>query len=131
LRDAAAVFRAGETDLLADNPQERSVGLDLHLANAAVDVELCHALPLANCFDAHRTADRPGAPGASGLEQIQNVSQIVEKHSAFQATCLRRSRLNALVPGRAHDHAARASAFIVRDEASLEGNRPASRGRRH
>ena len=33
LRDAAAVFGAGEADLLADDPQERRVGLDLHVAH--------------------------------------------------------------------------------------------------
>ncbi len=29
LRDTAAVLGAGETDLLADHPQQRGVGLDL------------------------------------------------------------------------------------------------------
>ena len=32
LRDAAAVFGAGQADLLADDPQQRRVGLDLHVA---------------------------------------------------------------------------------------------------
>src|SRR5215510_16539544 len=49
LRDAAAVFRAGEADLLADHPQERGIRLDLHVVDFAVDVEFCHELPLASC----------------------------------------------------------------------------------
>ena len=40
LRDAAAVFRAGEADLLANDPQERGVGLHRHLMDLAVDVVL-------------------------------------------------------------------------------------------
>ena len=46
LRDAAAVFGAGEPDLLADDPQQRRIGLDLHVTDLAVDVELCHERPL-------------------------------------------------------------------------------------
>src|SRR5215475_12367746 len=42
LRDAAAVLRPGEADLLADHPQERCIGLDLHVADLAVDVEPGH-----------------------------------------------------------------------------------------
>src|SRR5262249_5432397 len=42
LRDAAAILRAGQADLLADDPQERCVGLHLHVAYPAVDVELWH-----------------------------------------------------------------------------------------
>src|ERR1700704_3040436 len=47
LRDATAVFRAGETELLAEHPQQRGLGLHLHVAIYAIDVELCHELPLA------------------------------------------------------------------------------------
>src|SRR5205823_3339929 len=46
LRDAAAVLRAGEADLLADDPQKRGVGLDLDVADSAIDVELSHERPL-------------------------------------------------------------------------------------
>src|SRR5215831_13981286 len=49
----AAIFGAGEADLFADDPQERSVRLHLHVANTAVDVELCHECPLASFFDAN------------------------------------------------------------------------------
>src|SRR6267142_1654743 len=50
LRDAAAVFRAGETDMLADDPQQRRIGLGLHIHRLAVDIELCHcSVPLARC----------------------------------------------------------------------------------
>ena len=42
LRDAAAVFGAGEADLFADHPQKRRVRLGLHVTHFAVDVELCH-----------------------------------------------------------------------------------------
>src|SRR5258708_7963617 len=45
LRDTAAVLRAGQTDLLADDPQERRPGLHLHVADLAVDVEFCHERP--------------------------------------------------------------------------------------
>ena len=49
LRDAAAVFGAGEADLLADDPQERSVGLHLHVTDPAVDVELGHRVSSKGC----------------------------------------------------------------------------------
>src|SRR5260221_795900 len=45
LRDTAAVLRAGQTDLLADDPQERRPGLHLQVADLAVDVEFCHERP--------------------------------------------------------------------------------------
>src|SRR5712691_11747564 len=45
LRDTAAVLRAGQTDLLADDPQERRPGLHLHVADLAVDVEFYHERP--------------------------------------------------------------------------------------
>src|SRR3984893_128809 len=48
LRDPAAVFGAGEADLLADDPQERGICLHFHVAHAAVDVELRHERPLAS-----------------------------------------------------------------------------------
>src|SRR5262249_54268717 len=50
LGDAAAIFRAGEADLLADDPQERRVGLCLHVTYTSIDIELCHEHPLANVF---------------------------------------------------------------------------------
>src|SRR6266853_4339115 len=45
LRDAAAVLRAGQAHLLADDPQERRPGLHLHVADLAVDIEFCHERP--------------------------------------------------------------------------------------
>src|SRR6185295_1542131 len=42
LRDAAAVFGAGEACLLADDPEQRRVRLGLHIAHFAVDVEFGH-----------------------------------------------------------------------------------------
>src|SRR6266849_4895442 len=45
LRDPAAVLRAGQADLLADDPQERRLGLHLHVADLAVDIEFCHDRP--------------------------------------------------------------------------------------
>src|SRR5215471_7332003 len=45
LRDAAAVFRAGETDVLADHPQEWRVTFHLHVVRRPIDVELGHELP--------------------------------------------------------------------------------------
>ena len=45
LRDAAAVFGAGEPDLFADDPQQRRIGRHLHVAILAIDVESCHSHP--------------------------------------------------------------------------------------
>src|SRR5207245_1540728 len=42
LRDPAAVFGAGEAHLLADHPEQGGIGLRLHVAHPAVDIELCH-----------------------------------------------------------------------------------------
>src|SRR6266850_2287280 len=42
LRDAAAVLGAGEAHLLADHPEQRGVGLRLHVADPAIDIELGH-----------------------------------------------------------------------------------------
>src|SRR5258705_9489676 len=42
LRDAATIFGAGESDLLANHPQERRVVFDAHVPYLAVDIELCH-----------------------------------------------------------------------------------------
>jgi hypothetical protein len=49
LRNAASIFGAGETDLLADHPKERGVRLDLHVADIAIDAELSHERPLRLC----------------------------------------------------------------------------------
>src|SRR5262249_49121081 len=54
LGDAAAVFRAGQPDLLPYHPQERHIGLRLHVANFAVDVELGHERPLAPTGESRR-----------------------------------------------------------------------------
>jgi hypothetical protein len=43
LRDAAAIFGARQADMLADDPQERHVVLDVDLNDFAVDVELRHS----------------------------------------------------------------------------------------
>src|SRR6185369_1180288 len=42
LRDTAAVFGAGQTDMFANDPQERRVVFDLHVAHFAVDVQFRH-----------------------------------------------------------------------------------------
>src|SRR5438270_3234521 len=42
LRDAAAVFGAGEAHLLADHPEQRGVGLRLHVTEPAFDIVLSH-----------------------------------------------------------------------------------------
>src|SRR5260370_17046332 len=74
LRDPAAVFGAGEADLLADDPQERGICLHLDVAHAAVDVELRHERPLASwvtrsfrlamsaVLDKSRKTKSPGRP---------------------------------------------------------------------
>src|SRR5262249_39704619 len=51
LRDTAAVFRAGQTDLLADHPQQRCIRFYLHVVDLAIDVERCHELPPMTCVD--------------------------------------------------------------------------------
>src|SRR2546427_9276478 len=45
LGDPAAVLGARQPDLLADDPEERSVGFHLYVTDLAVDVELCHGRP--------------------------------------------------------------------------------------
>src|SRR5580765_3435636 len=45
LRHTAAILRPRQADLFANGPQQRRVGLDLHVTNAAIDVELCHGRP--------------------------------------------------------------------------------------
>ena len=42
LGDTAAVFGAGQADLLPDDPQQRRVGLDRNIAHGSVDIQLCH-----------------------------------------------------------------------------------------
>ena len=44
LRDAAAIFGAGESHLLADDPEQRRIVLHLDFTELAVDVELCHSI---------------------------------------------------------------------------------------
>src|SRR5262245_29919785 len=50
LSDAAAIFRAGKANLLADHPQERRFWLHLYVPDTAIDIELRHELPLASCL---------------------------------------------------------------------------------
>src|SRR5215470_8486154 len=45
LRDAAAILGSRQADLLTDDPEQRCVGLHLHVADPAVDVELWHERP--------------------------------------------------------------------------------------
>src|SRR4051812_24606744 len=89
---AATVFRAGETDLLADDPQERGVRLYLHVADIAVDVELCHELPLAE-LPSTRTliVALSMKAGWSGLEEVEKTSQAIGKDSALGTLRLRPS----------------------------------------
>src|SRR5882724_9111314 len=62
LSDAAAVLGARQADLLADHPQERRVGLDLHVTDAAVDVQLWHGRPPGRSASGHTVTDtRRGA----------------------------------------------------------------------
>src|SRR4030095_16246946 len=44
LRDAATILGARQADLLTDDPEQRRIGLHLHVTDAAVDVELRHGL---------------------------------------------------------------------------------------
>jgi hypothetical protein len=42
LGDAAAVFGAGEADLLPEHPQQRGAGVDIDLMSPSIDVESSH-----------------------------------------------------------------------------------------
>src|SRR5690242_19723342 len=61
LRNSAAELGAGETDLLADHPQERRLRLCLHVPHLAIDVEPCHGRPLPMCRRARRLKVMPAA----------------------------------------------------------------------
>src|SRR4029079_5028957 len=67
LGDATAILGAGQPDMLPNDPKQRRVGLDRHISDPSVDIELSHALPPS--FDRSITACRafaygypPGAP---------------------------------------------------------------------
>src|SRR5262245_26184294 len=42
LCNTAAVFRTGQRELLANDPQERGIGLHVHITDLPIHVELCH-----------------------------------------------------------------------------------------
>jgi hypothetical protein len=42
LGDAAAVFGAGQSDRVAQHPQQRRVGIDIHLMRLTIHVEISH-----------------------------------------------------------------------------------------
>src|SRR5215471_21701126 len=42
LGDAAAVFGAGQSDRVAQHPQQRRVGIDIHLVRLSIHVEISH-----------------------------------------------------------------------------------------
>src|SRR5262249_7351714 len=90
LGDPAAVFRAGEADLFADDPQERGICLHLHVADTAVDVELCHEFPLAS--SSTRNLLLPAAPGRM-RELKEPAARPLLKHSAFGAALPTATRL--------------------------------------
>ena len=83
LRDAAAVFRAGEADLLADDPQERGICFHLDVADSSIDVELCHELPLAGCPGGEGVVllCRP-ARGRADWREMKVPARPLAKHSA-------------------------------------------------
>src|SRR6266404_4795269 len=66
LRDAAAVFGAGEAHLLADHPEQGGVGLRLHVTDPAIDIELGH-----RCHSSRRTGWLPYA--RQGAEAIASA----------------------------------------------------------
>src|SRR5882757_4471981 len=45
LGDTAAVFGAGQTNLLPNNPKKGRVSLDWHISYHSVDIQFCHGLP--------------------------------------------------------------------------------------
>src|SRR5882672_3868848 len=49
LGDAAAVFGAGEADLLADHPEQRRIGVDIDLVGLAIDGQSNHFSSFRNC----------------------------------------------------------------------------------
>jgi hypothetical protein len=42
LRDAAAIFGSGQSDVFPDDPEQRCVGLDVDIESFAVYFEVCH-----------------------------------------------------------------------------------------
>src|SRR5262245_36476059 len=46
LRNAAAVFGAGQSDVLADRPEQRRIWLDVDVKGFSVDRKVCHRSPL-------------------------------------------------------------------------------------
>src|SRR5882672_11103531 len=46
LRDAAAIFGAGQPDVVTDRPKQRRVRLDVDIDCLSVDAELCHRISL-------------------------------------------------------------------------------------
>src|SRR5499427_9548704 len=79
LGDPAAVFRAGEADLLADDPQERGICLHLHVADGVVDIELCHKLPLVD------SSMQILLLLSANEREVKTVPGLCWKHSAFGA----------------------------------------------
>src|SRR5262249_57142806 len=69
LRDAASVLGARQPDLLADDPEQRRIGLYLHVTDLAVDVQLWHgALPVVIVADSGCGAEAlTGSPAAKML----------------------------------------------------------------
>src|SRR5437588_4744074 len=66
LRDAASILGAGEADLVADDPQQRSVRITVELATRAVDIEReGHAELLMSGKDAGRGGGRQDAGQAA------------------------------------------------------------------
>src|SRR6202048_2482543 len=46
LCDAAAIFGAGQADILPDHPKQRRIRLDVDIESFAIDCEVCHRDPL-------------------------------------------------------------------------------------
>src|ERR1043165_259072 len=92
LRDAAAVFRSGKADLLANRPEQRRVRVDVDLLGLAIDGQRDHFFSSGNCERRYAPTRRisTSAPnldfrmGRHELEKLADVL-VVHPHTAHPA----------------------------------------------
>ena len=78
LRDAAAKFRAGQADLVAHDPKQRRLRLDIELMRVAVDLEGDHGVaPRTNLWQAIKL---PHLGGAAQGRQIRLARPPASRH---------------------------------------------------
>src|SRR4029079_15791608 len=92
LRDAAAVFRAGQADVLADDPQERRVVLDAHVADLAVDVQLSHVSPPSTAYGRHIVLAFSAGLRPAPMPVVLAVEESLAQRPGAAYAVLRRSQ---------------------------------------